>query len=171
MVPIHKRSSRPKPFNYRPVLLLSIISKVMEIIVNNQLVNYLEKHNCLTSSQSGFRRRRGAADLLTILQHEWTRTVAQGGHAQLVAVDIAGAFDRVYHVGVIAKAQEAGIGGKLLHWLLDYLTDRKANVVVGSYSSDPHTIGLECPKVAFLGQHFSCSTSVISTSASVLIHS
>ena len=81
----------------------------MESIVNNQLVNYLEKHNCLPSSQFGFRRRCGAADLLTILQHEWTRTVAQRGHAQVVAVDIAGAFDRVSHVGVIAKAQEAGI--------------------------------------------------------------
>ena len=74
-------------------------------------------------------------------------------------------------MGVIAKAQEAGIGGKLLHWLLDYLTDRKAKVAVGGYSSDPHTIGAECPKVAFLGQHYSCSTSVILTSASVLIRS
>ena len=79
----------------------------MGSIVNNQLVNYLEKHNCLPSSQFGFRRRRGAADLLTILQHEWTRTVAQGEHVQVVAVDIAGAFGRVSHVGVIAKAQEA----------------------------------------------------------------
>ena len=151
MVPIHKQSSCAKPSNYRPVSLLSIISKVMESIVNNQLVNYLEKHNCLPSSQFGFRRRRGAADLLTILQHEWTRTVAQGGHAQVVAVDIAGAFDRVSHVGVIAKDQEAGIGGKLLHWLLDYLTDRKANVVVGGYSSDPHTIGAGVPQGSILG--------------------
>ena len=151
MVPIHKRSSRAKPPNYRPVSLLSIISKVMGSIVNNQLVNYLVKHNFLPSSQFGFLRRRGAADLLTILQNEWTRTVAQGGHAQVIAVDIAGAFDRVSHVGVIAKAQEAGIGGKLLHWLMDYLTDRKANVVIGGYSSDPHTIGAGVPQGSILG--------------------
>ena len=66
-------------------------------------------------------------------------------------MDIAGAFDRVSHVGVIAKAQEAAIGGKLLHWLLDYLTDRKANVVVGCFSSDPHTIGAGVPQGSILG--------------------
>ena len=43
---------------------------------------------------------------------------------QVVAVDIAGAFDRVSHAGVIIKAQEAGIGVNLLAWLRDYLNGR-----------------------------------------------
>ena len=42
------------------------MSKVMEGIVNTQLVNYLEKHEVLPNSQFGFRRGRGTADILTL---------------------------------------------------------------------------------------------------------
>lgn len=73
----------------------------METIVNLQLVNFLERNKVLPSSQFGFRRRRGTADLLTALQHEWVQTVAGGGCVPVVAVDIAGAFDRVSHVGLL----------------------------------------------------------------------
>ena len=45
--------------------------------------------------------------------------MADGGHAQVVAIDTPGAFDRVSHAGVIIKAQGAGIGGSLLAWLRD----------------------------------------------------
>eukprot|EP00117_Sycon_ciliatum_P029450 scpid105057/ scgid23447/ len=40
--------------NYQLISLLAIISKVMEGIVNTQLVNYLEKHEALPNSQFGF---------------------------------------------------------------------------------------------------------------------
>ena len=55
------------------------MSKVMEGIVNTQLVNYLEKHEVLPNSQFGFRRGRGTADILTALQHEWVHTISTGG--------------------------------------------------------------------------------------------
>ena len=45
--------------------------------------------------------------------------MADGGHAQVVAIDTPRAFDRVSHAGVIIKAQGAGIGGSLLAWLRD----------------------------------------------------
>ena len=68
--PIHKKSSKSIVSNYRPVSLLSILSKVMESIVNSQFVNFLERHRLLNTRQDGFRRGTGAADLLTVLQYE-----------------------------------------------------------------------------------------------------
>ena len=59
---------------------------------------------------------------------------------RVVAVDIAGAFDRVSHPGVIHKAQQYGVSGMLLAWLKDYLLDRRLSVVVGGQSSSPHRI-------------------------------
>ena len=47
MVPIHKKKSKAQPNNYRPISLLSIISKVMEAIVNRTIVNFLEKEDLL----------------------------------------------------------------------------------------------------------------------------
>ena len=49
VVPIHKRSSKAAVCNYWSVSLLSIMSKVMEIIINKQLMNHLDRHELLTT--------------------------------------------------------------------------------------------------------------------------
>ena len=92
VVPVHKRDSKAKAQHYRPVSLLSVMSKVMESIVNSQIMNHLERYGLLSPNQFGFRRRIGAADLLTSLHHEWVNAVGSGGTPQVLAIDIAGAF-------------------------------------------------------------------------------
>ena len=41
--------------NYRPIRILPTISKILEHAVHQQLYNYLEEQNILTSKQFGFR--------------------------------------------------------------------------------------------------------------------
>ena len=65
VVPVHNRDSKAKAQHYRPVSLLSVMSKVMESIINSQIMNHLERYGLLSPNQFGFRRRIGAADLLT----------------------------------------------------------------------------------------------------------
>ena len=113
--------------------------------MNTQLVNYLEKHEVLPNSQFGFRRGGGTADILTALQHEWVHTISTGGCVQVLAVDIAGAFDRASHTGVLYKAKQAGVDGRLLVWLQDYLTNRNIRVVVGGQTSDAQPIQAGVP--------------------------
>ena len=151
VVPVHKKASRSTIKNYRPVSLLSICSKVMEDIVNHQLVNYLEKYQLLSNRQFGFRRGLGTADLLTALQHQWVCTVGEGGCVQVLAVDIAGAFDKVSHPGLLWKLQRAGVQGKALRWLHDYLNQRRLKVVVGGKCSQPHFIKAGVPQGSILG--------------------
>ena len=52
------------------------------------------------------------------------------GHAQMVAVDIAGAFDRVSYVGLLIKSQYAGIGDTLRACLRDYVNSCQIQDVV-----------------------------------------
>ena len=103
VIPVYKKPPKSNPCNYRPVPLLPILSKIMEAIVNCQLVSFLDRHHLLPDSQYGFRQGRGTADVLTAVQHEWTQTIANGGTVPVVAVDIAGAFDRVSHSGIVHK--------------------------------------------------------------------
>ena len=103
VIPEHKKAPKSLMKNYRPVSLLSIISKVMEGIINHQLLNYLEHHQILSTRQLGFRRSLGTTDL-TGLHHSWISTIASVGLVRTLAVDIAGAFDKVSHVGVLFKA-------------------------------------------------------------------
>ena len=55
VVPLHKNGDEKKPSNYRPISLLPVLSKIMEKIVTNQLIKYLEDNDILSHSQFGFR--------------------------------------------------------------------------------------------------------------------
>ena len=145
VVPVFKKPPKSNPSNYRPVSLLPILSKAMESVVNHQLVAYLERYHLLPDSQYGFCQGRGTADVLTALQNEWTRTVASGGCVPIVAVDIAGAFDRVSHCGLIHKVQQAGVRGSLIAWLQDYLTGCHLQVTIGGRISDQYPISVGAP--------------------------
>ena len=68
-VPVYKKKSKSLPQNYRPVSLLSIISKVMESIVIRQLLNFLESRGVLSPRQFGFRKGLSTTDLLMKLYH------------------------------------------------------------------------------------------------------
>lgn len=151
VVPVHKRSSKSTVSNYRPISLLPIISKVMEAIINRRMVNFLEHHKCFSDNQFGFRKNIGSADLLTQLSHQFSHTAGQGGAVRVLAVDIAGAFDRVSHRGVLHKLKCMGIDGSLLVWLRHYLHNRQMSAVVGGSTSSSYPISAGVPQGSILG--------------------
>lgn len=151
VVPVYKKKSKSLPQNYRPVSLLSILSKVMESIVNRQVMNFLEKHEVLSPRQFGFRRGLGTADLLTKLHGEWARAAGSGGAVHVLAIDIAGAFDKVSHAGLLFKAAACGIGGPLHAWLASYLHDRQIHTVVAGQQSSLFPIKSGVPQGSILG--------------------
>ena len=53
--PVYKKGDREQPGNYRPISVLSVLSKIFEKFVNNSLIEYLKKHNILYKHQYGFR--------------------------------------------------------------------------------------------------------------------
>ena len=114
-------------------------------------MTYLEKENLLSKHQFGFRTGLGTADLLTSLNHQWLSCINTGGAVRVLAVDIAGAFDRVSHLGVLHKIRSYGLDGTLHRWLTSYLTDRNLQVVVGGATSQPFPIAAGVPQGSILG--------------------
>ena len=151
VVPVYKKKARSETKNYRPVSLLSIASKVMEKIINTSIMNFLERENLLSAYQFGFRSGLGAADLLTALNREWLTSINTGGAVRVLAVHIAGAFDKVSHAGVLHKLSSYGVGGSLHRWLTDYLSNRTLQVVVGGATSQPFPVAAGVPQGSILG--------------------
>ena len=58
VTPIQKKGNASLPCNYRPISLTSVVCKIMETILRNALVNYLEENSLINSSQHGFRNKR-----------------------------------------------------------------------------------------------------------------
>ena len=75
MVSVFKNvGERSTAKNYRPVSLLSLVSKVFEKLVNNRIVDHLEKCGLFSEFQYGFRSSQSTADLLTVASDRipWT---------------------------------------------------------------------------------------------------
>ena len=91
MVPVFKNvGERSTAKNYRPVSLLVVVNKVFEKLVNNRIVDHLEKCGLF---QYGFRSSRSTADLLTVLSERIARAFDRSGATRTVALHISEAFD------------------------------------------------------------------------------
>ena len=75
--------------------LLSLISKVFEKLVNNRIVDHLEKCGFFSDFQYDFRSSRSTANLLTVVFDRIARAFNRSGATRAVALDIPNAFDRV----------------------------------------------------------------------------
>ena len=65
VIPIHKSKSKELFNNYRPISLLSNMSKVLEKVVHNRLYSFLIKNSILYDKQYGFRPKRSTIDATT----------------------------------------------------------------------------------------------------------
>ena len=100
--------------NYRPVSLLSVVSKVFEKLVNNRIADHLEKCGLFSGFQYGFRSSRSTADFLTDVSDRIARAFNRSGATRAVALDTSKAFDRVWHAGLLHKLKSYGISGQIL---------------------------------------------------------
>ena len=79
VVPVFKNvGERSTAKNYRPVSLLSVVGKVFEKLVNNRIVDHLEKCGLFSDSQYGFRPFQ-STDLLTVVPDRIARAFNRCG--------------------------------------------------------------------------------------------
>ena len=96
VVPVFKNfEERSTAKNYRPVSLLSVVTKVFEKLVNNRIVDHLEKCGLFSDFQSGFRSSPSIADLSRVVYDRIAGDFNRSGATRAVALDISKAFDRV----------------------------------------------------------------------------
>ena len=140
-----------QPASYRPIALLSCLSKLLERLVHNQLLSYCLTNNHIPDSQFGFLRGRSAEwQLLSVLE-SWHRARDQGKHIHAVFLDAAKAFDRVDHTCLLRTLHHIGIDGTELQWFADYLSDRQICTRVAGVTSDHLHVSSGVPQGSVLG--------------------
>ena len=141
--------------NYCPVSLLSLISKVFEKLVNNRIVDHLEKFGLFSDFQYGFRSSQSTANLLTVVSDGIARTFNKTFNRATwaVALDISKAFDRVWNGGLLHKFKSHGISGQIFSLISSFLSNRELQVVLDGKSSQEYPVNAGVPP--FLVLHFS----------------
>jgi hypothetical protein len=134
--PIYKKAEDYFTNNYRPVSLLAILAKVFEKVVFKYLFKHFQDNFLISIWQSGFLPGVSTVTQLVEMYNAFCQAVSDGKEVRITFLDISKAFDRVWHKGLLHKLAGAGISGKLLNWLTDYLHDRYQRVVInGQYST------------------------------------
>jgi len=130
ILPIKKQGKDPSmPTNYRPIALTSHVGKVMERMITDRLVYFLEKEGKLTTYQSGFMVGRGTMDPVMCLEAEIKKALSNKESVIAVFLDIEKPYDMLWREGLMIKLEEMGIGGRMFNWINDLGNgDRGKNV-------------------------------------------
>ena len=152
VVPVFKNvGDRSTDKNYHPVSLLSVVSKVFEKLVNNRIVDHLEKCGLFSDFQDGFRSSQSTADLLTVASDRIARAFNRSGATRAVALDISKAFDRVWHAGLLHKLMSYGISGQIFGLISSFLSNRRLQAVLDGKPLQKYPVYAGVPEGSILG--------------------
>lgn len=132
VVPILKPGKEAEsPLSYRPIALTEVMCKIMERMVTDRLVYRLERKGYFSSAQNGFRIGRSTMDSVLVLDHDIKKALVNREVVLTVFLDIEKAYDMLWREGLVIKLYNAGIRGRMLNWIKQFLSSRSIQVKVG----------------------------------------
>ena len=152
VTPIFKRTgSKNIKSNYRPISILPTLSKVCESVIHERLLSHCIYNNIITNRQAAYLKGDSTITQLLYLVHQIRTSWGKGNIAQGSFLDISAAFDKVWHLGLIAKLEQIGISDTFLILFKSYLSDRKQCTVVDGIKSNMLDIKAGVPQGSRLG--------------------
>ena len=132
---------RHQPKSYRPVALLSGMSRIMEAILARQLDEYQEQKNLVHPGVHGYRKSRGTN---TAMIEVWEYVMRKTEKGELVALDFldcSAGFDSIIHLYILRKMEvNFGMHKDSLKWLQSYLQGWVQYTVVQAANSTPRNM-------------------------------
>ena len=151
VIPLLKKGDPLAPKNYRPVALLPIFSKILERVIYNQLVEYLDSEGVIHPNHHGSRQGHSTATALIQMYDKWVEEADQGNMVGVVMVDLSAAFDMVDHNILLEKLKIFGLENSALLWMTSYLAGRSQRVYIDGCLSPPLNIEYGVPQGSILG--------------------
>ena len=135
----------------RKVSILSIVSKLFERVVYDQLNQYITDHKLLYEYQSGFRSSYSTDSCLIHLTDYIKSEQDKGNYTGMVLLDLQKAFDTVDHSILLSKLKAIGLLKPAVNWFRAYLSDRLQRVEIGDVISSPAKVICGVPQGSILG--------------------
>ncbi|KAK3530038.1 hypothetical protein QTP86_009959 [Hemibagrus guttatus] len=137
--------------NYRPVSLLSFLSKILEHVVCNQLSDYLMQNNLHDPNQSGFKAAHSTETALLAVTEKLHAARSAKLLSVLILLDLSAAFDTVNHKTLLSTLRSLGICGTAWEWFASYLDGHSYQVTWKGLTSAPRILSTGVPESSVLG--------------------
>lgn len=145
---ISKNTSQQQ--NYRPISLLSCISKILEYVVRSRLQQFVQIHNLIPVFQFGFEKGLGPSHAQLVLSNDIVTALRADNYVAACSIDIEKAFDSVWIEGLILKLMNSNFPNFLLHFIFNYISNRTFQVSINEATSQKFTIAAGVPQGSLL---------------------
>ena len=147
--PAFKKGDRLDKENYRPVSILSSLSKIFERLFYYQINVYMDPK--LSMHLCGFRKNMSAQNCLLVMLEKWRKCLDYKGSTGVLLTDLSKAFDCLIHDLMIAKLNAYGFDYNSLKLIYSYLSNRHQRVRVNCSYSSWNEIVYGVPQGSILG--------------------
>ena len=156
IIPIPKSKDLTKLNNYRPISVLSTLSKPLERHVHDHLLIYLERRSLLVQLQSGFRPKHSCHTALARMTNSWLRGINDLNLTGVVFLDLKKAFDLINHNILLDKLSTYLRNPLSQNFFRSYLEERKQKVYVNGRFSSEGNVHHGVPQGSILGPLLFC---------------
>lgn len=133
--PIPKKSGANSISNYRPISLLPNLSKLLEMLILNQIRSLCTTLDIVQHNQFGFKAAHSTFHPLLMLHADVTLGLNKKEATAVCLLDIEKAFDSVWIEGLVFKLKSLNFPKHIIRMVLSFLTNRKFYVRVGTSKS------------------------------------
>jgi hypothetical protein len=135
IVPLHKSGDKKDPSNYRPISLVSILSKPLEKHLEKHIQTHLAKYNLLHENQSGFRKHHSCHTALTNMVEDFYKNIKDEQLTGVIFADFAKAFDVIDHSLLLKKLEKYKLSPNLVKIIKSFLENRQHLVSINQNNS------------------------------------
>lgn len=144
VVPVYKTGSRSDTNNYRPISVLSVLSKILEQLLVKRMTCFFNQHDVLYSHQYGFRTGSSTLTAMCELTDDIYKALDSRNIMGVLFLDLKKAFDTIDYEVLLQKLDSYGVRGTANDLIRSYLTGRTQCVVINDATSTrcPLTVGV-----------------------------
>ena len=146
IIPVYKSGDKSTLKNYRPISLLCSISKLLENLIYNKIIEFMRKS--ISCHQFGFQKHKSTLQQLLLYFNDLCISKSP---IDTIYLDFTKAFDSVSHNELLLKLWSIGINGNLWQWFTCYLNNRIQCVSVNNCLSTPLPVISGVPQGSILG--------------------
>ena len=116
--------------NYRPISLTTVFAKLLERVMYNRLISFMNKNEIFTEAQHGFRKGKCIETAIQPFIESIQEVLDKHNHIIGVFIDLTKAYDVLNH-----KLSPYGVRGNTNSWFRSYLTNRRQFIEINQSDS------------------------------------
>ena len=136
VLPVFKNGLRTDMCNYRTISLLSVFNRIMEKLMYNRLISFIEKMDIIYAKQFGFRSHHSTEQAILSIVDKIQEGIEKGMFSCGIFLDFSKTFDTVNHSILIRKLEHYGVRGIAKDWIVSYLSNRRQFTSIGATNSE-----------------------------------